>query len=321
VKLESLLPQNTKALPPLAHNSDDDDGKLPGEAIVKVSQVGRSCSFEDGGGNSGDGDLFLDLDKSDDDLPTTAAKKRKKKNKRKKKITATVPPSLEKSQEDLDTMAELDRWLSKGAPLSSRKTALRTDLLIRAAKVGHMEAVKMLLGKPGIRVLLELPLGPDNMMSSALHIAVLNGHSGVVRLLLAKPDTQINRAVADGGYTPLHIASENGHSEVVKILLNAGADIEATTPKGPTSLYIASQQGHAEVVNVLLDAGADKEATTQQGYTSLYIASHMGHAEVVKILLDARADIRAITPGGHTSLHIASHMGHSEGSGSNSTRC
>jgi hypothetical protein len=51
--------------------------------------------------------------------------------------------------------------LEIGAPLS-RKAALRTDLLIRAAKVGHMEAVKVLLGtgKAGHPRSFEIALGP-----------------------------------------------------------------------------------------------------------------------------------------------------------------
>ena len=200
--------------------------------------------------------------------------------------------------------------LSKGAPLN-RNAALRTDLLIRAAKVGHVEAAKMLLEKPGIRVLLELPfLGPGNTMASALHVAALRGHSGIVRLLLAKPDTQINRQAAIG-FTPLCLASQMGHAEVVQILLNAGADKEVTTTGGCAPLYVASRDGHAEVVQILLDAGADKEAA-QSGLPSLYIASQNNHAEVVQNLLDAGADIEASASGGLTSLRIASRNGHPE---------
>jgi ankyrin repeat protein len=137
---------------------------------------------------------------------------------------------------------------------------LWTDLLIRAAKVGHVEAAKVLLEKPGIRVLLELPLGPSNLVFSALHLAAPYGHSGIVRLLPAKPGIQIDREAANTTKaTPLYLASHNGHLEVVKILLDAGADKdkEAATSEGCTPLQIASERGHFEVTKVLLDAGAD----------------------------------------------------------------
>jgi hypothetical protein len=102
-----------KAAPTLAVNSDDeDDFFLPETTPVQVTQGRGRSSFEDGGGSNGGDDLFLDLDKSDDELPTTRTKKRKKKQKRKKK-TATAPPPEKKSQEDLDTIAELDRCCRK----------------------------------------------------------------------------------------------------------------------------------------------------------------------------------------------------------------
>jgi ankyrin repeat protein len=360
VKLERLFPQNAnttndapveKAAETLAWNSDDEDefppetnsvqfgishdfedcgdgswgdelfldlDKSDDELLLPTTedeilpetnsvQSGTSHDFEDSGDGSWVDELFLDLDKSDDELllPTTAAKKRKRKKRRKKKTAA------KKSNEELDTIADLDNWLSKGAPLTFRK-ALRTDLLIRAAMVGHIEAIKVLLEKPGIRVLLQLPLGPCNTMASALHVAAYHGHSGVVRLLLAKPGTQINRAMADVGSTSLHLASSQGHSEVVKILLHAGADKNARDSCGYTSLCGASQEGRLEVVKILLDAGADKDAPTPDGFTPLYNASQEGHTDLVKVLLDAGVEKEAMATDGRTPLYIAAQEGHSE---------
>jgi ankyrin repeat protein len=323
------------------------DEVLPAKKSSQDSQVGSS-SFEKGGGDSGGDDMFLDVDKSNDELPTTAAKKRGKKKSRKKK-EATAPPPEKKSQEDFSHEDEegrraLDKWLSEGAPLT-RKVALRSDILIRAVQVGHVEAVRVLLEKPGIRVLLEVPGPPKSGTKiSALYVAALRGNSVILRLLLAKPVIQINRATPCGetalhvasrgghseavkllldagadkaaktsdGETPLYDASGEGHSEVVKILLNAGADKKATTSNGFTSLHVASQNGRAEVVKVLLNAGADKEATTSIGCTSLMFASLDGHLEVVKILLDAGADLDATTPCGRTSLEAAYSQGHLE---------
>jgi ankyrin repeat protein len=337
MKLESLWSQNLKpseivhvdiAKPGLELNSDDDDEFVPGIASLQLPQ-GGSSEREFGGNNSGD-DLFLDLDGSDDEHPlSTAAGKKKKKKKNKKKKKANISSPVEKiSQEDLEIIARLDRWLSTGAPLT-RKAALRSDFLIRAAQVGHVEAVKVLLGKPGIRVLLELPVGPKRQSTSALHMAAIRGHSDVVRLLLAKPGIQINRQTATPtsylfdkktrqttplACTALVLASTTGKSEVVKLLLEAGADTEVRSAGFETSLYIASHEGHSEVVKALLDAGADKEAKsgTHLRQTPLHVAAHEGQSEVVKILLDAGADKEVGNAAEKTALVIAAQGGHSK---------
>jgi ankyrin repeat protein len=236
----------------------------------------------------------------------------------------------------------LDKWLSKGAPLT-RKAALRTDLLIRAAGVGHVEATKVLLGKPGIRVLLELPLGPSNLAVSALHLAVFNGYSSIVSLLLDKPGIQIDRAMSEGGHVPLCIASLKGHvsvvnilleagadvekadngytpliaavqelhSDIVKILLGAGADVEKTSKDGDTPLILAVQEVHSDIVNILLEAGADVDKGNQNAATPLYIAAQNGHNNIVNILLSAGADKNKAKYNGATPLFVASQHGHS----------
>ena len=45
----------------------------------------------------------------------------------------------------------------------------------------------------------------------------------------------------------LQAAAENGHTEVVKLLLAAGADVNWRNHEGVTSLYMAAQNGHDQV--------------------------------------------------------------------------
>ena len=59
-------------------------------------------------------------------------------------------------------------------------------------------------------------------------------------------------AKATDGATALYLASQNGHTGIVKSLLAAGADVNSKTRAGATALAIAKQRGHAEVVKVLL---------------------------------------------------------------------
>ncbi|KAJ9438289.1 hypothetical protein DIPPA_19808, partial [Diplonema papillatum] len=59
------------------------------------------------------------------------------------------------------------------------------------------------------------------------------------------------------GWTALHIASGDGHSKVVKELIAAGAKVDVLDKCGSTALHIASFNGHSEVVKEMIAAGAN----------------------------------------------------------------
>ena len=116
--------------------------------------------------------------------------------------------------------------------------------------------------------------------------AAKNGHSEVVKLLLAVPGIDVNKegrvwyiSDDDRDSIPLERAAENGHAEVVKLLLAApGIDVNKHYP-----LEKAAENGHAEVVKLLLAApGIDVNLGGL-----LAEAAKNGHAEVVKLLLAA----------------------------------
>lgn len=60
----------------------------------------------------------------------------------------------------------------------------------------------------------------------------------------------------ENGNTPLHIASLNGHAELARMLLEAGAKVDARGKKGSTPLHLAAMDGHFAVARLLLDRGA-----------------------------------------------------------------
>ena len=240
-------------------------------------------------------ELFLDVDGSEDGQPTVpgAAKKKKKKKKKRKKAarpaeqTTPTPKQRTIDPDDLAQIAALDLWLSKGAKLS-RKQAMHSDFLIQAAMVGHEEAVKVLLEKPGIRVLKEMMCNNKHHgVMTALHVAAVRGNLNIVQLLLSKPDIQINRMASK--HTPLTIAVECGHIEVVKILIKAGADLEAGHG-GYNPLALACMCSEYEVAKLLLDAGA---LTTGffKGQTPLSLVARKNDAKLVQILAEGGADV------------------------------
>ena len=123
--------------------------------------------------------------------------------------------------------------------------------------------------------------------TTPLFMASQNGHTGVVKLLLANK-ADVNAALKTDGRTPLFMASQNGHTWVVKLLLANKADVNvARKTDDVTSLFAASYNGHTEIVKLLLAAGANVHAKVSMAgkdYTALSIAKQGGHTEVVELL-------------------------------------
>jgi ankyrin repeat protein len=72
----------------------------------------------------------------------------------------------------------------------------------------------------------------------------------VVKLLLArKADVNAGNNI---NATPLHLAALNGHNDVAKLLLVCGADVNAQESRcGQTPLHLAAEQGHTDVAELL----------------------------------------------------------------------
>ena len=142
--------------------------------------------------------------------------------------------------------------------------------------------------------------------------AALNGHEGVVKILLEQGHVSPDKP--DGcGRTPLFCAASGGREEVVKILLGRG-DInpDETDIWGQTPLCSAAQSGHEGVVKILLerdDVDPDRRGRWLQ--TPLSFAAEGGHEGVVKILLE-RDDVDPdnLNDWGQTPLSFAANSGH-----------
>ena len=80
------------------------------------------------------------------------------------------------------------------------------------------------------------------------------------------------------GWTALMLASLRGHVGVVRLLLSKGADVKTADHEGKTSLYLACVHGHAAVVDALLgvdDINVDK--LTDFGRSALIEACRYGY--------------------------------------------
>ena len=147
----------------------------------------------------------------------------------------------------------------------------------------------------------------QKLYTETLCIGVKEKNLRLIRLLLAKDETNVNEVGTDG-WSPLLLACFNGLISVVELLLGA-EDIDvnqAKTTDGCTPLFVACQEGHAPVVELLLASSEiDVNEPLMNGATPLIIASYLGQASCVSLLLKDPAIDLALLFQEHTALQLA----------------
>lgn len=150
--------------------------------------------------------------------------------------------------------------------------------------------------------------------SLGIHWAAFNGDVEAVRAAIAD-GTDVNRLLVVRSdqmdqATPLMIAAYAGQTAVARALLDAGADVNMTSPgTGDNALVVASLGGHVEVVRLLLEVGAGPNARVSST-KPLWCAVWGGHRDVVEVLLKAGANVN--DPQGPPPLIAAAKRGNIE---------
>jgi len=111
--------------------------------------------------------------------------------------------------------------------------------------------------------------GPSDLME-----AVRQKDFGQVQMFL-RAGADVNGRCCITGTTVLHEAIKRGSDKtVIQALVNAGVDINATSPKGDvnyTPVMLAIDKGDIQLVQILVDAGADLNISSGN-YTALRLA-------------------------------------------------
>ncbi|KAL3174611.1 hypothetical protein MRX96_001064 [Rhipicephalus microplus] len=104
-----------------------------------------------------------------------------------------------------------------------------------ACEFGRQKAVEVFLRNPRCRQLLYESRQDmlDNQRTTCLHLAARNGHTSVLRCLLAA-GADINRSTLRG--TALHEAAMHGKLEAVRLLLQSGIDVNKPNSSEQTAL-------------------------------------------------------------------------------------
>jgi ankyrin repeat protein len=103
-----------------------------------------------------------------------------------------------------------------------------------AASRGHLDIVSFLCAQDGISVGLKNILGQTPLL-----IACAKGHISVAVKLLKdsnQPETFMNEATTDTGWTPLHAAINNKHIGIALALIKAGARLDIKDKEGKTAV-------------------------------------------------------------------------------------
>ena len=100
-------------------------------------------------------------------------------------------------------------------------------------------------------------------------------------------------------------AIRRGDIDTVRLLIDAGADVNATSPgRCDQSLFVALERGNPEIVRILVEAGADVNSVALVQST-LHIAIDGESPEIVRILVEAGADVNEILRDGDPILYWA----------------
>ncbi|MFG2052031.1 ankyrin repeat domain-containing protein [Micromonospora sp. NPDC048935] len=145
-----------------------------------------------------------------------------------------------------------------------------------------------------------------------LMAAVTRGDLEEVRTLLDEGAPADARFPVLNGFndahTPLLVAARDGHTAIVRALLAAGADVNATEPTfGAVPLHKAVYNGHADITAVLVAApGVDLNYQgATNGYTPLHDALWHGYADCARVLIQAGAALDRVGHDGKTPLDVA----------------
>ena len=180
--------------------------------------------------------------------------------------------------------------VDRGAEVNIYKTdklSLKSGILGKAAKDGHLEIVQFLL-ESGADVHPEK--APEGVLP--IHFAAMGGNEKIVKLLIASK-SDVNLADDDGN-TVLHFATLWGNKKVVELLIAKGANINEKKENGLTALHLAVINESNEIAELLIEKNADLNVKDKRGYTPLHLAAYYGEKEIAELLIAGDADVNVI---------------------------
>ena len=127
-----------------------------------------------------------------------------------------------------------------------------------------------------------------------LHLASSSGKHAIISLMWEMgeiPDLNVRSREKCIG-TSLHLAVWNGHIGVVEALIDLGAEIDCLDIEKRTPLHMAADCGFDDIARFLVSKGARVECETKYGFTPWMCAALEGHAETKDFLVKCADEVR-----------------------------
>ncbi|KAJ8107153.1 hypothetical protein OPT61_g9064 [Boeremia exigua] len=141
---------------------------------------------------------------------------------------------------------------------------------------------------------------------TALMLAAWNSDPQMVRMILERPDVDVNMARPDSGGTCLLLATYDNEIQCVEELLrHPNINLNHQDNSKNTATHYAAMHGYGKILSLLLTAGADTERQDDHGGRPLQRAIDYGELGAVRTLLDHDADYTFKDMLGRTVLHAA----------------
>jgi ankyrin len=197
--------------------------------------------------------------------------------------------------------------LDAGANPNIVRTTGETPLMT-CARAGDAEAVKLLLDRGA-----DVNAKENRRGQTALMWAVAQKHSEAAAVLMARgadanavshipedfapaqyltygvyrrdptrvdtfgpDDLHPDPSASRGGFSALMFAARAGDVDSARLLLEAGAQVNYSSPEYGSSLVVAAASGQEEFARLLLNRGADPNVTDRWGFTPLHYALREG---------------------------------------------
>lgn len=143
---------------------------------------------------------------------------------------------------------------------------------------------------------------------TALHCAASENNSKVAALILARDDVKSNKREQESDLIPLHLAALYDCADVAKMLLDRpDADVNARSRRQATPLHCSVRHRGVRVAEMLL-ARDDvlRDARDELQWTPLHFTARKDFATIAEILLSHDdVDANARSADGGTPLHVA----------------